>query len=68
MAAPSLTLRNPSRDLEGYPDAQAAAGRREVAARAVTALMQRDHEARARLVAAGGVSSVLELLDSEVRT
>jgi hypothetical protein len=56
----------PSRDLGGYPDAQAAAARRETAARAITALMQRDHAARARLVESGGVACVLELLDSEV--
>jgi hypothetical protein len=55
-----------SGDLPGYPDAAWAAARREVAARAINGLMQRDHAARAQLIAAGGVASVLALLDSEV--
>jgi len=54
-----------SENLEGYTDAAWAATRREVAARAITSLMQRDHEARAQLIAAGGLASVLALLDTE---
>lgn len=55
-----------SGDLEGYPDAAWAAARREVAARAINSIMQRDHEARAQLIDSGGVASVLALLDQEV--
>lgn len=56
-----------SGDLEGYPDAAWASARREVAARAIMSLMQRDPEARGALIESGGVGSVLRLLDSEVR-
>lgn len=52
--------------LEGYSDATWAAAQREVAARAINSLMQRDHDARAQLIASGGVASVLALLDDEV--
>ena len=55
-----------SADEEGCADAAWLAARREVAARAINALMQRDHKARAQLIAVGGVVNVLALLDNEV--
>lgn len=55
-----------SEDLQGYPDAAWAAMRREIAARAVTSIMQRDHTARAALISSGGLMGVLKLLEDEV--
>lgn len=55
-----------SEDLQGYPDAAWAAMRREIAARAVTSILQRDHTARAALISSGGMMGVLKLLEDEV--
>lgn len=54
-------------DLGGYADASWAAARRETAARAITCVVQRDQDARAQLMAMGGVHSLLALLDAQVR-
>lgn len=60
------TLFDLSRHLEGYEDRAWAASRREAAAKAITSLVQRDHEARTQLMLMGGISQVLSLLDAKV--
>lgn len=56
-----------SSNLEGYADRAWAAARKEAAAKAITSLIQRDHEARAQLIATGGIAKILNLLESKVR-
>lgn len=56
-----------SSNLEGYADKAWAAGRREAAAKAITNLIQRDHEARTQLISTGGIARILDLLESKVR-
>lgn len=53
-------------NLPGYADKAWAATRRETAAKAITSLIQRDHDARSQLILTGGIGRVLELLDSKV--
>lgn len=53
-------------NLEGYEDRAWAATRREAAAKAITSLLQRDHDARKELMMMGGISQILGLLDSKV--
>lgn len=53
-------------DLEGYDDRSWAATRREAAAKAITSLVQRDHDARMQLVLMGGIQQILHLLEAKV--
>jgi hypothetical protein len=53
-------------DLEGYADAKWVVSRRCAAAKCLTSVMQRDHEARVTLVGAGGILRILSLLDTKV--
>lgn len=53
-------------NLEGYEDRAWAALRREAAAKAITSLIQRDHQARIQLVMMGGINQVLALLEAKV--
>jgi hypothetical protein len=67
-AEPSCgTLFELSSDLEGYEDRSWAATRREAAAKAVTSLMQRDHDARSQLIMMGGINQILAQLEAKVR-
>lgn len=61
------TLFQLSSNLDGYADRAWAAARREAAAKAITSLTQRDHDARMQLIVKGGIPKVLDLLDSKVR-
>jgi hypothetical protein len=66
-AEPSCaTLFELSSDLEGYEDRSWAAARREAAAKAITSLMQRDHEARSQLIMMGGINQILAQLEAKV--
>eukprot|EP00878_Enallax_costatus_P009356 GHUV01009778.1.p1 GENE.GHUV01009778.1~~GHUV01009778.1.p1 ORF type:complete len:367 (+),score=140.05 GHUV01009778.1:311-1411(+) len=60
------TLFQLSSNLDGYADRPWAAARRETAAKAITSLIQRDHDARMQLIVTGGIVKVLDLLDSKV--
>lgn len=60
------TLFSLSMPLPGYADKAWAAARREAAAKAITSLVQRDHDARMQLMMTGGVPKLLALLDSKV--
>lgn len=60
------TLFELSSNLDGYEDRGWAATRREAAAKAITSLMQRDHEARMQLVMMGGINQILTLLEGKV--
>lgn len=53
-------------NLDGYADRVWAAARRETAAKAITSLVQRDHDARTQLMLRGGIHKVLELLETKV--
>ncbi|WIA12059.1 hypothetical protein OEZ85_012136 [Tetradesmus obliquus] len=59
------TLFSLSMPLPGYADKAWAAARREAAAKAITSLVQRDHDARMQLMMTGGVPKLLALLDSK---
>lgn len=66
-AEPSCaTLFDLASNLEGYEDRAWAALRREAAAKAITSLIQRDHEARIQLMMMGGINQVLTLLEAKV--
>jgi hypothetical protein len=52
--------------LPGYANKAWAAARREAAAKAITSLVQRDHDARMQLMMTGGIQKLLALLDSKV--
>lgn len=66
-AEPSCaTLFELSSNLKGYQDRVWAATRREAAAKALTSLLQRDHDARTQLMMMGGINQVLSLLDAKV--
>lgn len=60
------TLFELSSNLEGCEDHAWVAARREAAAKAITSLLQRDHEARKELMLMGGINSILSLLDAKV--
>jgi hypothetical protein len=60
------TLFELSSNLEGYDDVAWSATRREAAAKAITALLQRDHDARMQLMLMGGLSRILALLHAKV--
>jgi hypothetical protein len=60
------TLFSLSMPLPGYADKAWAAARREAAAKAITSLVQRDHDARMQLMMTGGIQKLLALLDSKV--
>lgn len=61
------TLFHMSGNLPGYADKAWAASRREAAAKVITSLIQRDHDARMQLIITGGIVKVLTLLESKVR-
>jgi hypothetical protein len=66
-AEPSCgTLFELASNLEGYEDRAWAGLRREAAAKAITSLVQRDHEARTQLMMMGGINQVLTLLEAKV--
>jgi hypothetical protein len=68
-AEPSCgTLFEMCSNLPGYEDRAWAAARREAAAKALTSLVQRDHDSRMQLVLMGGLTNILGLLDSKVCT
>eukprot|EP00879_Flechtneria_rotunda_P023560 GHRR01024925.1.p1 GENE.GHRR01024925.1~~GHRR01024925.1.p1 ORF type:complete len:713 (+),score=291.71 GHRR01024925.1:1579-3717(+) len=59
------TLFQLSSNLQGYTDRRWAAARREAAAKTILSMVQRDHEARKQLMLHGGITKVLEMLDSK---
>lgn len=53
-------------NLPGYIDKSWTAARREAASKAITSMVQRDHEARMQLMLNGGIGKLLALLDTKV--